>query len=308
MNYWWVNQNQTYAHEIGGGYLWSPKTKTNGAKNHFYDTMTMAQPGDIVFSFSDTMIKAVGVVADRCQTAPKPTEFGAAGDYWSKEGWLLPVEFTELRSPIRPKDHMDAIAPALPEKYAPLRHNGDGLQSVYLTQVPEPLAAVLKALLGGQVEEIVVGTLVDSDPAADAEERRIRDDASIQETERIQLVKARVGQGLFRARVELLEPACRLTGVTDRRLLRASHIKPWAKSNNAEKLDGANGLLLAPHVDLLFDKGLITFEDDGQLRVSSHLPRQVLGAWALASPTNPRPLSSQQTAFMDYHRADVFKA
>ncbi|MEO8526672.1 MAG: HNH endonuclease signature motif containing protein, partial [Caldimonas sp.] len=64
-------------------------------------------------------------------------------------------------------------------------------------------------------------------------------------------MKARI-QGRFRSRVELTEPACRLTGVKDRRMLRASHIKPWAKSSNLEKLDGQNGLMHAPYVDHLF--------------------------------------------------------
>ena len=54
MNHWWVNQNQTYVHEVPGGYMWSPKTNSNGARNRFYDAMTETQPGDVVFSFADT--------------------------------------------------------------------------------------------------------------------------------------------------------------------------------------------------------------------------------------------------------------
>lgn len=54
MNYWWVNQNQTYAHEVAGGYLWSPKTNADGRRNQFYDNMTRTAPGDVVFSFCDT--------------------------------------------------------------------------------------------------------------------------------------------------------------------------------------------------------------------------------------------------------------
>lgn len=89
MRIWWVNQNQTYKHEVGGGYLWSPKTNKNGRRNHFYDTMTETALGDIVFSFSDTQIKAVGVVSGACMSAPKPPEFGSAGSNWSDEGWWL---------------------------------------------------------------------------------------------------------------------------------------------------------------------------------------------------------------------------
>ena len=48
MRYWWVNQNQTYRHEIRGGYLWSPKRRSNQTQNPFYDFMREVAPGDIV--------------------------------------------------------------------------------------------------------------------------------------------------------------------------------------------------------------------------------------------------------------------
>ena len=74
MRYWWVNQNQTYRHEIGGGYLWSPKRKKNGDRNRFYEYMREVAPGDIVLSFKDTRIAAIGIVKSYCYESPKPTE------------------------------------------------------------------------------------------------------------------------------------------------------------------------------------------------------------------------------------------
>ncbi|MEI7785143.1 MAG: HNH endonuclease signature motif containing protein [Betaproteobacteria bacterium] len=253
MQIWWVNQNQTYRYEVGGGYLWSPKANRDGRRNRFYDSMTETAAGDVVFSFSDTLIKAVGVVTGECSSAPKPPEFGSAGANWSDEGWYLPVRFTELRHPVRPKDHMDLIGPTLPDKYSPLQANGNGLQGVYLAPVPDDLGAIIYRLLAGQAEEIARSTVPEPNPLRDVQ--RVLSDPSVQETVQQQLVNARIGQGLFRSRVELIEPYCRITGVTDRRFLRASHIKPWVDSDNRERLDGHNGLLLSPHVDHLFDKG-----------------------------------------------------
>ena len=306
MNYWWVNQNQTYVHEVGGGYLWSPKVNANGRRNRFYDSMIEAVPGDVVFSFCDTYIKAIGVVIGTCQSSPKPTEFGAAGEYWANEGWYLPVRFTELNRPIRPKDHMDTLAATLPEKYSPLQENGNGNQGVYLAPVAPVMAAELSRLLNGQVEAVILAYPPDDDLAADAVEKAIREDGAIPVTEREQLVKARVGQGLYRSRVELLEAGCRLTGVTDRRFLRASHIKPWSKSDSREKLDGNNGLLLAPHIDHLFDKGFISFEDDGRLRRSEALPHSVQDAWGMTPEAKTKPFSESQTFYLAYHRENVF--
>ena len=77
-------------------------------------------------------------------------------------------------------------------------------------------------------------------------------------------------------------------------------------SNNQERLDGHNGLLLAPHVDHLFDKGFISFEDSGEMIVSEKLNLDVLKAWSI-SQGNYGYFSKQQQEYMCYHRENVFK-
>ena len=109
MEYWWVNQNQTYQFEVPGGYMWSPKANTNGARNQFYDNMTETRPGDVVFSFKDTYIKAVGIVVGRAEIVTKPTECNSVENQWGQDGWFVPVGFTELEQPIRPKNHTLAL-------------------------------------------------------------------------------------------------------------------------------------------------------------------------------------------------------
>lgn len=124
MRYWWVNQNQTYRHEVQGGYLWSPKRNANGARNPFYESMREVAPGDLVFSFIDTRIAAIGVAQSYCWENPKPAEFGSAGQNWENIGWKVSVKFTELENKIRPKDHIGVLRPLLPERYSPLQLNG----------------------------------------------------------------------------------------------------------------------------------------------------------------------------------------
>jgi len=86
MRHWWVNQSQTFRHELAGGYLWSPKRKANGARNPFYESMREVSPGDVVFSFVDTHIVAIGIAQSYCWESPKPAEFGAAGQNWENVG------------------------------------------------------------------------------------------------------------------------------------------------------------------------------------------------------------------------------
>jgi len=121
------------------------------------------------------------------------------------------------------------------------------------------------------------------------------------------LVLARRGQGVFRANVESREAECRVTGVTNARYLRASHIKPWSKSNDTEKLDGNNGLMLAPHIDLLFDQGLISFEDDGTLIISKEIDEEVLNLWQIPKTLNVGSFTTEQCTYLDFHRRNRLK-
>ena len=309
MRYWWVNQNQTYRHEVPGGYLWSPVERADGARNYFYDTMTQVEPGDIVFSYCDTYIKAVGLAVSAAEPSVKP-DFGVAGGNWSQHGWLVQVEFQELAYPIKPKHHMDVLAPLLPSKYAPLRHTGDGLQGVYLAEVPLAMASAIEQLIGPQFTLARDDVLKLEEPVSNLERElaALQGRTDIPETEKRQLVNARVGQGLFKNNVRLNEHGCRVTGVTQLHHLRASHIKPWSASDNSEKLHGCNGLLLAPHVDHLFDRGFISFEGSGDLIVSVTMEPEVLKSWAIDVPRNVGPFNVDQRHLLEYHREHVLLA
>jgi putative restriction endonuclease len=95
--------------------------------------MREVSPGDIIFSFVDTRIAAIGIARSYCWESPKPQEFGSAGQNWEDIGWKVRVEFVPLNNRIRPKDHIEVLRPLLPERYSPLQANGNGIQSVYLT-------------------------------------------------------------------------------------------------------------------------------------------------------------------------------
>ena len=296
MRYWWVNQNKTYKAEVGGGYMWSPKSNKDGGFNQFYKNMTEAGVGDIVFSFSNTLIKTVGVVSASACSSEKPKEFGKAGDAWDTDGWLVQVDYEEINNPLKPKNHMDILGPLLPDRYSPIRANGVGNQ-VYLTEISKAMATSLLSLIGNQLDMAI----------EEGEEREIKNRTDIDVTEKYQLVRSRVGQGQYRNNLERHESGCRITGITDKRFLTASHIKPWAKSNDFEKLDGNNGLLLSPHIDRLFDRGYISFQDNGQLIFSPSLPSDVMTAWGLNNPAKVKPLTSKQSFYMNFHRSEIFR-
>lgn len=309
MAFWWVNHKQTRDHEVRGGYLWSPFRNANDRYNQTYENMRHAQVGDVVFSYAHAQIGAVGRVTSAAVASPKPTEFGAVGDYWANEGWLVEVDFVQVPAPLRPKAHIQAIGPLLPTRHSPIQQNGDGNQGCYLAGISDALGFLLLELTGAGNLLPATNLISEPDhgPALLEDLHQIEGDLSIPETQKLQLAKARIGQGLFRKRVILLDPACRVTGVTDTRVLIASHIKPWKPSSNAERISGYNGILLSPHVDALFDDHLITFEDDGRMHVHGSLSRDVLDRWGI-DPSRPvERFRPEQAAFLSHHQS-VFAA
>ncbi len=121
--------------------------------------------------------------------------------------------------------------------------------------------------------------------------------------------RARLGQGKYRE--ALLEECvfCPITMINDERLLIASHIKPWAISNNKEKIDPKNGFILSPLYDKLFDKGLISFSDDKRLLVSNWLSPSNIRRMGLENEKYyPKiPIDNQRIEYLNYHRSFVFK-
>jgi hypothetical protein len=318
MAFCWVNQNKTYDQEVGGGYMWSPKRNSNGAYNQFYENMALVQPGDVVFSFRKQKISDVGVIQASGISGRKPKEFGSKGEQWSDEGWLVPVNWFSLEYPVRPQEYIEEIRPTLPEKYAPLRADTGGGKELYLTHVPEAMAAILIGKLRDKdrhliekAETFVTGEQELQDTQTDEIQLNIEQNTNIDQTEIEAIVKSRRGQGRYRRNLELIENSCRVTGVTDKRLLRASHIKPWRLcENNHERLDGNNGLLLTPSIDLLFDQGYISFNDDGSLLVSTQVADDQLAAIHLPIEREftAGTFSIVQCLYLAFHRKNVFRA
>ncbi|MCE5193726.1 HNH endonuclease [bacterium] len=305
-SYWWVNHKQTFVAELNGGYIWSPKKNANGARNETYDNLTRVRPGDVVFSYALGVIKAIGVATGDHREQQKPPEYGKAGDAWARDGWLVPIEWTILETPIAPIAHMDEIAPLLPRRHSPLQQDGRGNQGCYLASISAGLGELVLRL-GRQERPTAAGPVLSlqSEAKADEEEANLWAQ-DMEETEKQQLIMARKGQGRFRLNVGAIETKCRLTGTSDGTFLIASHIKPWADSSNAERLDGNNGFLLAPHVDKLFDGGWISFTDNGDLLCANDAVREIMHTWGLPANGNVGSFNSAQRTYVAYHRGNVY--
>jgi len=128
-------------------------------------------------------------------------------------------------------------------------------------------------------------------------------------TEAERLVVQRVGQDLFRAALlDYWQGRCCVTGLAVPSLLRASHIKPWAKcASDNERLDVFNGLLLAPHLDALFDSGWISFSDQGGMLVSEQLSAAARVQLGIASAWSISGLKTAHRGYLAHHREHEFR-
>ena len=121
------------------------------------------------------------------------------------------------------------------------------------------------------------------------------------------VVKVRVNQGEFRNRLLKKYGKCCLCGVSNPTLLRAGHIKPWCVSEPDEKLDENNGLLLCPNHDLLFDSGLISFEDTGAIMISDELKSIDRILMNIHEDMKIKGISEKQSEYLAYHRENVYQ-
>lgn len=129
----------------------------------------------------------------------------------------------------------------------------------------------------------------------------------LNKTEQEQIVVSRLGQGNFRRNVIRLWGSCSVTGLQTVSLLRASHIKPWKDSSNDERLSPYNGLLLIPDYDFLFDRGYISFKDNGNVVISNRLSPFARKVFDVCDNLELRKVFPQNREYLEYHRSEVFQ-
>lgn len=137
----------------------------------------------------------------------------------------------------------------------------------------------------------------------DEEIKIIRTDSSLSATEKQSLILSRYGQGRYRSELITMWGKCCISHFKDVRLLTASHIKPWRISNNQERLDPYNGLLLLPNFDKLFDDGFISFNNQGKILISAEVTeREKLN---LHNKITIK-IFEKHSFYLNYHRNNLF--
>ncbi|UVL27743.1 HNH endonuclease [Pseudomonas donghuensis] len=294
MQFFWVNLGTTHKEARAGNFLWAPlSSRTQSGKvqtRRHWDNVGKVKAGDLIFCYHDNYLRAIAKAeGDAYQAERPPTR---SFNEWSNQGHRVDITLTDLKHLLRSDDIAPTYQAQFDARTEPSLFNNKGsVNQIYMAQLPADAALYL--LEQAEVVADYEDQLVDSGSPG----------KSPSVTTREALVKARVGQGAFRT--ELLkrwEKKCALTGLKNPNLLVASHIQAWALADNKARLDTDNGLLLATHIDRLFDCGLISFGEDGQLLISDDLTAEEHKILGLDQYTSIPSLSEGNRRYLEKHR------
>lgn len=134
------------------------------------------------------------------------------------------------------------------------------------------------------------------------------DNYEVKSTTKSIQMSIRVGQDKFRKKLLKHLRYCPITEIDEKKILLASHIKPWALSSNEERMNIYNGFVFSPTIDKLFDRGLITFENSKELIVSSNLSIRNIEKIGIESGKKYLKLPVDgRLNFLEFHRQNIFQ-
>lgn len=139
-----------------------------------------------------------------------------------------------------------------------------------------------------------------------SEIRAVENDNTIKATEKDSIVKSRIGQGIFRKGLIDYWHGCAISQCPLTWMLIASHIKPWRDSDNQERMDDYNGLLLLPNYDKLFDLGYISFDQKGKIMYSRLLDKFDRDTIGLTNDLHLVKFEEQHLKYLKYHNENCF--
>lgn len=252
--------------------------------------MPEVKKGDILFCQFDKKIQYIAIATKDAYSSPRPTSIEF--DEWKKEGYKIEIDLIMLKEPVDRDYIINDLKNLHNDKCSPkLVTENHTISQQYLFSIPEGAAALILDAIENidlNIYKNTTNTTTKNKPT---------------ETQKEAIIKARVGQGIFRKEVlELWNSTCPITKVNKPELLIASHILSWQLSNNEEKLDKYNGLPLTPSIDKLFDKGYVSFSDDGKLLLHNSLDPNIIQQLGININAKIEGLEDKHKYYLKKHR------
>ena len=215
---------------------------------------------------------------------------------WLKDGRKVDIEIIELDDPINTDSIFDRIKDFLPEKYSPFNKDGGGNQGYFFE-------------IGHQVFNIILNTDFDGEEInLDLVDQNLSIPTGSSINSKLKVnVRSSTWQKYFKNQLfKFWGVKCVLTAVQNKDLLIGAHIKPWSKCDDKEKIDVFNGLPLSPNADKIFELGLISFDENGELIKSNKLSNEDLKKLNI-NPNIKLKFKNEHFKYLEYHRLNKFK-
>ena len=264
-----------------------------GDEQHHHRRLLNVDIGDHVVHLENRKIRAFSKAISKAYDSDCPREFSKPA--WPREGRKVDLDLTEFDEPIDVDSIFSKIKDKLPEKYSPFNIHGGGNQGYFYE-------------IGANVFNTILDTDFDEETnASEPSVQNINSPTGSSTLSNIVNTRSSAWQNYFKKKLFKLWPTeCAITKVKNKKLLIGAHIRPWSKSSDNEKIDEYNGLLLAPNPDKIFELGLISFEDDGKIIISSKLSNEDLTRLNINKDT-VLDLKENNKKYIRYHRENKFK-
>jgi hypothetical protein len=256
--YFWVNQ-KTYPEESKGSYLWAPKKDKGNRTPWHWQTMNKIKKGDIILNYYKQTIVSYCIALTEAYENPIPTNLDKENQ-WDRDGYMVDAEYVKLETPIYIPAVINELKDVFPNYHSPYSVEANRGNQIYLAEISQNLAHKILSISNQEYLN-------------EFEEQSLDENIL---TSRLTTTKVRLIQGKYRRElIRRWRGKCAVSGSDEISILIASHIVPWRESNDFEKGDVNNGLLLSPTYDALFDKGLISFSDNGDILIQKELRKNM---------------------------------
>lgn len=294
-SFYWVNLGDSHKEVLEYSFLWAPSHTLNekGKEtiNAGWKSVPNVKQGDVIFCHQNKRIIFVAVANKDAYESKRPES--RKYERWKEDGYKIEVSLKPLGHPLSTDCFKDDFIELHNRNCNPTLFASDGRAAqLYMISLPASGGSMIMDALGEQAIEI-------QDTIYETKDDEKRPGGSVRET----IVKARIGQGKFREDLlKLWNDECPITGVNAPELLIASHIVSWQLSNSSEKVDPYNGLPLSPNVDKLFDRGDISFSDDGKIITKDTFDKTLLDKLGIDIESSIIGLTDKHRAYLARHR------
>lgn len=295
MAFFWVNLGTTHKEVMANNFLWAPTHKVSKGKKIYiqgFSNVSEVKKDDVIFCHNSGFIISVAVAISDAKLSERPNNRNF--DKWGRDGYKVDVKLIELKQKIETVLFRNELFERYNHMCSPKLLNEKTRHATenYMTSIPDAAAMLIYSFIEDDLLKI-----------GEHKGSNTKGKQRVKKAEREAIIKARVGQGQFRKDLfKIWKGECPVTKIDVPELLIASHMLPWALSNDEDKVNPNNGILLSPAVDKLFDKGFISFSDEGALLVNSHFNKQNVLKLGLDSNNVKIKFNSEQKAFLGKHR------